>query len=213
MTIFIFVRHGESAANGKGCFAGQLDIPLSDRGKEQAERAANYIAKNYKVDKIYSSDLIRAYDTAKPIAKAFGLEIQKDKGLREIHSGDWQGCSFDELQNKYADGYGVWLKDIGNAVCPNGETVKTLSRRVFDTVNRIAKENDGKTVVMTTHATPIRSLCCILKGLPVEDMKKVPWVSNASLTIVKAEKGSFSLVQEDYNEYLSDLQTRFPANV
>ncbi|MBQ2702221.1 MAG: histidine phosphatase family protein [Clostridia bacterium] len=128
MTTLILVRHGESAANGKGCFAGQLDIPLSERGREQAVRTADYIAKTYSVDKIYSSDLSRAYDTAKPIAKAFGLEIIKDKNLREICSGDWQGLSFDELQEKYADSYGVWLKDIGNAVCPNGETVKNPFR-------------------------------------------------------------------------------------
>ena len=213
MTTLIFVRHGESAANGKGCFAGQLDIPLSERGQEQAIRAANYIAKTYQVDAIYSSDLSRAYDTAKPIAKAFGLEIQTNRGLREINSGDWQGLSFNELQEKYADGYGVWLKDIGNAVCPHGEPVKELFARVWATVKKIAEENDGKTVVITTHATPIRSLCCGLTGLPVEDMKNVPWVSNASLTIVKAEKGECSLIEKDYNEYLSDLQTRFPANV
>ena len=213
MTTLLLIRHGESAANGKGCFAGQLDIPLSERGLEQAMRTAKYIAKTYHVDKIYSSDLSRAYDTANPIAKAFGLEIQTEKELREIHSGDWQGLSFDELQEKYANAYGVWLKDIGNAVCPNGETVKTLYERVFRAIQKIADENDGKTVVITTHATPIRSICCRLQGLPVEDMKNVPWVSNASLTIVKADKGKFSLVQKDYNGYLSDLQTRFPANV
>ena len=79
MTTIILVRHAESDANGSGFFAGQLDIPLSDRGREQARRTANYMAKTYQVDKIYSSDLSRAYDTAKPIAEMFGLEIEKEK--------------------------------------------------------------------------------------------------------------------------------------
>ena len=213
MTTLILVRHGESAANGKGCFAGQLDIPLSERGREQAVRTADYIAKTYSVDKIYSSDLSRAYDTAKPIAKAFGLEIIKDKNLREICSGDWQGLSFDELQEKYADSYGVWLKDIGNAVCPNGETVKILSKRVFQAIERIAVENEGKTIVITTHATPIRTICCKMKGLPVEELKNVPWVSNASVSVVTVEKNDWKLPQVSIDEHLKGLQTRFPANV
>ena len=213
MTTLILVRHGESAANGKGCFAGQLDIPLSERGREQAVRTAEYIAKTYSVDKIYSSDLSRAYDTAKPIAKAFGLEIIKDKNLREICSGDWQGLSFDELQEKYADSYGVWLKDIGNAVCPNGETVKILSERVFQAIERIANENEGKTIVITTHATPIRTICCKMKGLPVEELKNVPWVSNASVSVVTVEKNDWKLSEVSIDEHLKGLQTRFPANV
>ena len=213
MTTLLLIRHGESAANGKGCFAGQLDIPLSERGHEQAMRTANYIAKTYHVDKIYSSDLSRAYDTAQPIAKAFGLEIQTDKELREIHSGDWQGLSFDELQEKYADGYGVWLKDIGNAVCPNGETVKELFERIWTTVKKIADENDGKTVVITTHATPIRAMVCRLQGLAVEDMKNVPWVSNASISVVTVENNAWKLCEVSIDGYLSGLQTRFPANV
>lgn len=213
MKTLILVRHGESAANGKGFFAGQLDIPLSDRGKEQARRVADYIKKNYHVDKIYSSDLSRAYDTAKAIAETVGLEIETEEKLREIYSGDWQGRTFDELQEQYADTYGVWLTDIGNAVCPNGETVKELYQRIFFAVSKIAKENREKTIVVVTHATPIRALCCRMKGFSVKEMKNVPWVSNASLTVLQFEEDEFSLVEEDVCEHLSDLKTRFPSNV
>ena len=91
--------------------------------------------------------------------------------------------------------------------------MKILFERVFEAIQRIVDENDGKTVVIATHATPIRTLCCRMKGLPVEELKNVPWVSNASITVLEVNEGNFSMVQEDYNEYLSDLQTRFPANV
>ena len=64
-----------------------MDIPLSDKGREQAARDAKYIAKTYRVDRIYSSDLRRAHDTALPIANAFGLEIQTHQDLREIYPG------------------------------------------------------------------------------------------------------------------------------
>lgn len=213
MTTVILVRHGESTANGKGFFAGQLDIPLSEKGMQQAKCVAEYIAKNYQVDKVYSSDLSRAYDTAKPIAEKVGLAITSEAMLREICSGDWQGLTFDTLQEKYADKYGVWLTDIGNAVCPSGETVKELYNRIVMTVLNIAKENDGKTIVVVTHATPIRALCCCARGFGAENMKNVPWVSNASLTVAQVGQGKLSLIEEDVCEYLLNLQTRFPANV
>lgn len=88
MANVILVRYGESVANGKGFFAGQLDIPLSDKGRQQANCVADYIAKKYQVDRIYSSDLSRAYDTAKPIAERVGLMLKSEKMLREICSGD-----------------------------------------------------------------------------------------------------------------------------
>ena len=90
----ILVRHGESDANIKKIFAGHLDIDLTNRGYEQAELAAQYIRENYVVDKIYSSDLKRAYNTAKVIAKRFDLPIEALTELREIDAGDWQGKRF-----------------------------------------------------------------------------------------------------------------------
>ena len=213
MTTLILIRHGESAANGKGFFAGHLDVPLSSIGREQARRVGEYVAKNYQVDKIYSSDLSRAYDTAKPLADKLGLEIQSEKTLREIYSGDWQGLTFDDLQQTYPDAYGVWLKDIGNAVCPNGETVKELYTRIVTFIEQIASQNEGKTVVVVTHATPIRALCCKVKGYSAEHMKDVSWVSNASSTILHVHNGEFRLVEENICDYLPDMQTRFPANV
>ena len=105
------------------------------------------------------------------------------------------------------------MTDIGNTACPNGETVKELHDRVISTVLKIAEENDGKTVVIVTHATPIRALCCWIRRLPVWEMKNVFWVSNASTTVLQINKELVSLVQENICEYLSDMQTRFPANV
>lgn len=78
MTKLIFLRHGESEYNRIKKYAGQLDVPLSEVGKQQAIIAGSYIAKNYKIDEIYSSNLSRAIETAQPIAKTErGLRFQK----------------------------------------------------------------------------------------------------------------------------------------
>ena len=211
-TTLIFVRHGESNANGSGFFAGQLDIDLSERGFKQAELTAKYINQNYKVDAIYSSDLKRAYCTAKPIADGCKKEIVTTSKLREIFAGDWQGICFDELQTKFPESYDIWLNDVGNAHPTNGESVKDFAFRIFDIAQEIANNEKDKTVVIVTHATPIRTLVCRLKGLGLDRMKDIPWVSNASVTIIKVDE-SWVLESENFDKHLEGLKTKFPANV
>ena len=213
MTKLLFIRHGESLANGSGFFAGQLDIELSERGLSQAELVADWIKDNYKVDKVYASDLSRAYKTALPVAERFNLPVIKSTELREINSGDWQGKTFNDLQVDFAESYGVWLKDIGKAKTPNGETVKDLYDRIWQAIEKIVNENQNKTIVIATHATPIRAVCCKLKGFSIDDMKSVKWVSNASVSEVVVDNGKWVLSKESIDEYLNEMKTRFPANV
>ena len=213
MTTLLLVRHGESGANGKGCFAGHLDIDLSELGYRQAEATADYIAEKYNVNAIYSSDLMRASHTAEVIAGKIGLSMQKTEKLREIYAGEWQGLTFDELQKEYAVSYGVWLSDMGKAACPNGETVAELYERVWNALQEIAEENIGKTIVVATHATPIRAICCRLNGKDVRQMKEEAWVSNASVTEIVYDKGLWTLKRKGADEFLTGMQTKFPPNV
>lgn len=209
----ILVRHGESRANNDKFFAGQLDVELSSLGVKQAEITAEYVTNAYKIDKIYSSTLRRAFCTAMAISKRTGLDIIPCKELCEIYSGDWQGLHFDELQERFADSYGVWVNDIGHAVCPSGESVKELSCRVLGAIERIAFENPNGTVVVTTHATPIRAVLCKLRGYDVSDMRKIPWGSNASVTVLEFDGKNWSIKLESNDDHLADLKTRFPSNV
>ena len=203
----------ESRANNEKFFAGQLDVELSTLGRRQAEMTAEYVSSAYKVDKIYSSTLTRSYDTAKTISARIKIPIISIDDLREIHPGEWQGLHFDELQKKYADSYGVWLSDIGKAKTPSGESVKELYDRVWRAVENIVKENPDGTVVISTHATPIRAILCKISGYDVEDMKNIPWGSNASVSVVSYDDGKWQINLECYDEHLKELKTRFPANV
>ena len=100
MTRVLLIRHGESAANGKGFFAGHLDVPLSERGEKQAELTGAFIAENYSVEAVYSSDLERAYDTAKPLAKFTGKEIENWKLWENIRTGEkLEGALYKDYSN------------------------------------------------------------------------------------------------------------------
>ncbi len=212
MTTLILVRHGQSMANLEKIYAGHTDYDLSPTGHAQTEKTAEYILENYKVDKIYSSDLKRAYNTAKKVADKIGMEIITDKNLREIYAGNWEDVPFDELVQKYSDDYSVWLDDIGNSVCTGGESVKQLAERILKKLTEIATENDGKTVLVTFHATPIRTMQCLWSGKTLDEMKDVPWVSNASVTVVEYKDSSFELKLIGEDSHLSGMQTELPSN-
>ena len=211
-TRFIMIRHGFSTANDVGLFAGFLDAELTETGKKQARLCAEAL-ENEKIDAIYSSDRSRAYDTALPIAKTHGLEVIKCSELREINGGEWEGMLYNDLCTTYPEEYSIWRYDIGNAVCTGGESVKELSARVISLLERVARENEGKTVCITTHATPIRAVCTAAAGLPVERMKEISWVGNASLNIFDYEDGIFTAVKLSDTSHLGDLCTKLPSNV
>ena len=110
MTKILIVRHGNSLSNIAKTFTGHIDSPLSETGKMQAEKASEFIFQNYKVDKIYSSDLSRAIDTVKPLANKLNLAITLEEGLREIYGGNWEGVELSRLEELFYDDYLVWKK-------------------------------------------------------------------------------------------------------
>jgi len=213
MTKILLVRHGQSEANNLDVFAGNYDVELTELGHKQAQSTAKYIAENYKVDKVYASDLKRAYKTAEIIAEKFGLEVVAEKNFREIFAGEWEAVKFDELAEKYPEDWNKWRNDLGNSRCTGGESVRELGERVINALKKVAEENDGKTVVIGTHATPVRASQCVLGEYGYDRMMEFPWVSNASVTEVDYVDGKFTLVNIGYDKQLEDLKSTLPANV
>ncbi len=211
MTRLIFVRHGESMGNFTKTFIGHTDIDLTERGYMQAEKTAEYLDA-YKIDKIYSSDLKRAYHTAEAVAKRRGLDIVTTPSLREINGGVWEGVLFDDLEKSYP-AYKLWLSSIGKAVCDGGESIVELQNRVNSAVLEIVAENPGKTVLIATHATPISTMRFLWAGENLAESKKIQWVSNASVTIVDYTDGKPSLEVYGYDNHLTDMKTALPDNV
>ena len=213
MTTIIMVRHGESEANRNNVFAGSFDADLQPRGVLQAEKTAEFIAQNYKIDKIYASDLKRAFKTGKAVADRMGIEIVPDCRLREISAGKWEGMRFDDIAMEYPEAYIVWRTDLGNARCTDGESTRELGDRILAALTEIAEQNEGKTVLIATHATPVRAMQthCIYGDFG--RMKDVKWVSNASVSEFFYENGKFTCGKISQDEHLSELRTIFAKNV
>lgn len=213
MTTVLLVRHGQSTANLNDVFAGHYDAELTEIGHAQAERTAQFIADTYKVDAIYSSDLRRACGTAMHLANLLTLPVMPDAGMREVFAGEWEGAPFYHLGETHPTEWEHWRTDIGTSRCPGGESVAEMGERVYETVCRIASENDGKTVVIFTHATPIRSVEWRLSAQPLSHMQKIPWVSNASVTELEYDCGMLTMKKIGQDAHLSDMRTALPNDV
>jgi len=213
MTTLIFVRHGQSLANSASVFAGNSDFDLSELGHRQARMAAEYIAKNHKIDKIYSSDLMRAYNTALPIAKKLGMEVIATPDFREINGGLWEGLTFDEIAEQYPEEYKVWATDFSRAQCPDGESAKDVYLRIKAAVLSVAEQNPNSTVLIAAHATVIRAVECFAKGYSENEMGKVQFSHNASINIFTYEDGKLTPVQTNIIEHLGDIATALPKKI
>lgn len=191
-TTVLLLRHAQSEGNLRRIYVGHSELPLSPLGLEQAKITADFIAKGNlpRPDVILSSDLIRAMQTALPTAIALGLPILPDRALREIYSGCWEGKSMDELAALTPECFRLWREDPANSRPGEGESMRELYRRIGDEFDRVVKTYRGKTVLLVTHATPIRCLHCRAVYGTVERMAETDWFPNASFTVLTEEDGA-----------------------
>lgn len=215
-TKLIVVRHAQSTGNLLGEFHGQYPSDITDLGIKQAECTAEFL-KDYKIDLAFASDTPRAYHTASIVAKPHGISVTGVQELREVYAGQWEKMPFADIAVKYPKEYKTWREDLGNAVCPGGESVRSLQIRVNAALEKIVSENPGKNILIGTHATPIRVMACIWHNYPIEKVTELLWVPNASVTIINYDSDTLSHSVEGYAlcEHLikENLVTELPKNI
>lgn len=210
----IVLRHAQSLGNAKGSFLGHTDLDLTEQGFIQAEMAADFLdATHIHIDKIYSSDLMRAFHTALPSARRRGLLLSTTKELREVYMGKWEGRVVAELDAEYPEEFGIgWRQHFGTCVLPEGESVPHAARRIYDFVVSRAKENLGKTIMFTSHAAAIRSFWGLASGVPFGRIaEEVPFPGNASFSTMLWKSdgqgdGSLTPCEFSIDGYLGDLR-------
>ncbi|MBQ8356449.1 MAG: histidine phosphatase family protein [Clostridia bacterium] len=212
MTRLIVIRHGYSVTNASRRYTGHMDVPLTELGLEQAQRVADYLTTHEHIDAVYASDLSRAVDTVAPTAKRLGLTVIPEAGLRELHMGLWEGRLFDEIKVEYREAFEHHRADV-DAPCTGGESTRQAFDRVTRTVKRILEENEGKCVVIATHALPCRVIDCMANGAPCEAIREQPFHENASITIYDCENGCFTLKQMNLTTHLTGADSHTPKHL
>ena len=201
----LLVRHGESLGNAARTFLGHTDLDLSERGYEQARRTAQLL-KSVDIDKIYASDLKRAFSTGCEIGKATGLPVEPDRKLRELFVGDWEGLAVSELETSHAENFDLWRNSFFTFTPPGGESVAHLRERIYERIAEIARENMGKTVVLAFHAAAIRSFWSkITAQTGAEFNPDVPFPYNASVSVLYFDGENFMPGEFSHMVHLIDI--------
>jgi alpha-ribazole phosphatase/probable phosphoglycerate mutase len=164
MTSIFLVRHGETTWNTQGRFQGHSDTPLSATGQRQANALSNYL-NGESLQAIYSSDLRRAWDTAKIINTPHKLEVKPNPQLREMNFGSWEGLDFREIQDKFPEKLAEWQNNIMTTAPPGGENLEQLVTRVQAAYGDIINNNPEGDILLVAHGGVLQVLLCFVLDL------------------------------------------------
>ncbi len=199
-TTFVLLRHGETPLTPQKRFSGSggSDPTLSDAGRHQAERVATALAPRVPrtgrsglaglaglgtVEAVVSSPLARCRETAQPVAARLGLDVRIEDGLRETDFGAWEGLTFAEVRERHPDDLNAWLGSPAAEPTGGGESFEAVAQRVAEARDNLLAAHAGRTVLLVSHVTPIKTLVRLALGAPPESLFRME-LSAASLSAV-----------------------------
>jgi broad specificity phosphatase PhoE len=187
LTRLILIRHGESTWNREHRIQGQLDPPLSDLGRAQAERVARRLA-GRKVEALYASDLLRASQTAEPIAATLGLASTPAPDWREIFLGEWEGLRTEELAARFPEAWEAWTREPSWDLVPGGEGAAVFEKRVETALLRLIDRHPSGDVIVVTHGGVIQIALHQVVGRSSHGIFAFR-ISNGSVSVIEQRNG------------------------
>jgi probable phosphoglycerate mutase len=189
VTQLLLARHGETDWNRDRRFQGHADPPLNDAGREQARALAEELA-GERIDFVYTSDLVRARETAEIVAARFDADVLLLRELREIDVGEWEGLTWPEIEERYPEGARSW-RERGYG-WESGESYEQLGERVVAALTRIAADHPEERVLVVGHGGTIRATRAFIEGLSVpESRARSRAIGNCEVFRVVTEDGTF----------------------
>ncbi len=183
-TRIILARHGETDWNLERRWQGHSDRALNETGRAQAEELAERLA-GEPIAAVYSSDLVRAHETARIVAARKDLDVIVDPDLREIDIGVWSGLTMEEIEARFPDDVQHW-RDTGVALNRGGETSDQLHERVLRAAHRIAAAHPREQVLVVSHGGALRALA--LHAQAIEHDRRL---ENCGVVKILFEDGAF----------------------
>jgi len=180
---WFFLRHGQINSNLNKVYSGRSDEPLNTRGIEQAYQAAELI-KSKSIDRVVSSPLARAGQTATIVAAANGLKVSFDQAFNEMVFGPWEGLSEARVKQQYPLEWTLWNSQPHRLELRGRETLQQLQMRVIAGMRHIEAEGKGNTILVVSHVAVIRVVALYAQGRPLSEYKTIE-VDNCQLLPVK----------------------------
>ncbi|MFI5884625.1 bifunctional RNase H/acid phosphatase [Streptomyces sp. NPDC051554] len=182
---FVLLRHGETPLTPQKRFSGSggTNPSLSPVGQDQATRAATALAARGTIQHIIASPLARTRETAAAVADRLGLPVTIEEGLRETDFGAWEGLTFGEVRERYPEDLTTWLADPTAQPTGGGESFADTATRIVATRDKLTAAYAGRTVLLVTHVTPIKTFVQLALGAPPESLFRME-LSAASISAV-----------------------------
>lgn len=210
MTTVYMVRHGETDWNRAHRMQGWSDIPLNERGREQASFAARALA-SVPLDVIYTSPLKRAEKTAEIIRGERKIPLFAEKGFIEINLGKWDGHTPDEMDVLYPGQYDIWRSTPGDVHIDGGETFAKVQERAWKAFLSMVDKEKGKHILLVSHMGCLSTILFKIAGYPLNDLWKHP-IGNCALCRVDIESdGTMHIEEWGRDDYIPhELKMKVP---
>lgn len=206
-TRVLLVRHGQSQGNAERRFGGHTATPLSELGRAQAEATARALASE-NITAIYSSDLLRAVQTAEPLARETGLRVEQTEAFRERSVGVMEGLTFEDAADAHPEEYASLLRRDFERVLAGGESYRQLLDRASARLDLAVEQKRGGAVAVFSHTGTICILILHLMGALDSPELKPVWISssNCGVTRFSIQRGGLTrLLNTNDTRHLSGL--------
>ncbi|MFH1379528.1 MAG: histidine phosphatase family protein [bacterium] len=197
-TRVILMRHGMTEWVKQKRYCGTADIELNETGLTQAEKLYERL-QHEKINQVFSSDLKRCVRFAEIACKGHSINISP--ALRELTFGIFEGKTFEELKEQMPELYTKWITTPFKTHIPQAEDMLAFAKRVLDEFKRIITSYTGKTIVICTHAGPIRVILSNASGENLEDMMHFK-IQAASMHIIEYAEGEAEIIVQNDTSHL-----------
>jgi ribonuclease H / adenosylcobalamin/alpha-ribazole phosphatase len=186
-TTLVLVRHGVTAHTTEKRFSGGLasaNPGLSDEGRDQIRSVASWLSPLAdRVDAVLTSPVRRTRESAEILAEALGHPLEEEPGFAEMEFGDWDGLTFVEVAEKHKADLDAWLGSLDVAPGGTGESFRSVEKRVLAGLQRVLDAHAGRTVVVVSHVTPIKTLVAHAVDAPLSSVFRME-LSPGSVTVL-----------------------------
>ena len=187
MPLIYLVRHGQTDWNAAGVFRGHADRPLSPRGRREADLVMDSLGST-RLERILSSPLARAVQTATPLAGRLGLPVERVDELVDVNFGEWQGLTLDQVEELFPDLLETWKQEPGQVTFPGGESLEEVRMRCASLLRQAGKGRPGERVALFSHRVPLKVLVCEALGLGLEGFWRIR-LDPASVSLIEVSAG------------------------
>ncbi len=170
-TLALLVRHGQTPTTGSTLPGRAAGLDLAEKGRDQAERAAERLAKLTSIDAVYASPLERTRQTAAPIGRAVGHRVRTNKGLLECDFGEWTGRKLADLRKKKE--WETVQRFPSGFRFPGGESFPEMQQRMVTTLDRLVADHRGRAFVAVSHADPIKAAVAHALGTHLDLFQRI----------------------------------------